>query len=53
VKLNDADLQGMPLRIVVGERGVGSGAVEVKHRRTGEVVNVPIVDLTPYISALL
>jgi prolyl-tRNA synthetase len=53
VKFNDADLVGVPLRIVVGERGVAAGVVEVKHRRTGEVVAVPIAGLPAYVNALL
>jgi prolyl-tRNA synthetase len=53
VKFNDADLIGVPLRVVVGERGVTAGVVEVKHRRTGEVVSVPIEGLVSYVGALL
>jgi prolyl-tRNA synthetase len=52
VKFNDADLLGVPLRIAVGERGVTAGSVEVKHRRTGEVVAVPIDGLVDYVDAL-
>jgi prolyl-tRNA synthetase len=36
VKFNDADLLGMPLRIVVGGRGVKDGVAELKVRATGE-----------------
>jgi prolyl-tRNA synthetase len=32
VKLKDADLIGIPLRIVVGERKIGEGKVEFRHR---------------------
>jgi len=35
VKFKDADLIGMPLRVVVGERGRSEGNVEIK-RRTDE-----------------
>ena len=35
VKLKDADLLGIPLRVVVGERGLRDGNVEIK-RRTDE-----------------
>lgn len=36
-KLNDADLMGMPYRIVVSERAAEHGGVELYHRSTGEV----------------
>lgn len=42
VKFNDADLIGIPWQVVVGERGLKEGKVEVKNRRTGEV---KLVDL--------
>lgn len=36
VKFNDADLIGIPLQIIVGERNLKENKVEVKNRRTGE-----------------
>ena len=36
VKLNDADLQGMPLRLVVSERSLEKGGVELKRRTETE-----------------
>ena len=36
VKFNDADLVGIPKQIVIGERNLKDGKVEVKDRRTGE-----------------
>ncbi len=35
-KFKDADLLGMPLHVVVGEKNVVNGKVEVKDRKTGE-----------------
>ncbi len=35
-KFNDADLIGIPIRIVVGKKGLADGIVEVTTRRTGE-----------------
>lgn len=35
-KFNDADLLGMPIQIVVGERNLKNNEVELKQRRTGE-----------------
>ena len=39
-KLAAIDLIGIPWQIVVGPRGMANGVVEVKNRRTGEVVEV-------------
>ncbi len=36
VKLNDADLRGMPLRVIVGERSLEAGGVELSPRRSPE-----------------
>ena len=35
-KFKDADLLGMPLQVIVGEKGLKNGEVELKTRRTGE-----------------
>ncbi len=40
VKFKDADLIGIPLRVVVGERGLKEGTVEVKWRTDKEAHNV-------------
>ncbi|SHE97036.1 prolyl-tRNA synthetase [Desulfacinum infernum DSM 9756] len=37
VKLKDADLLGIPVRVVVSQRGLKQGTFEVKVRQTGEV----------------
>ena len=36
----DADLLGMPLRLTVGAKGLKDGVVEMRDRRTKEVVKV-------------
>ena len=41
VKFKDADLIGIPLRIVVGERGLAEGNVEVKRRTDDKPTGVP------------
>ncbi|MGQ9602905.1 MAG: proline--tRNA ligase [bacterium] len=41
-KFKDADLIGIPVRVTVGERGIERGIVEVRLRRTGETVAIPI-----------
>ena len=45
VKFNDADLLGMPLRLTVGGKGLKTGALELKIRRTGEVLSVPVGEI--------
>lgn len=42
VKFKDADLIGIPLRVVVGAKGLKQGAVELKHRRSGDVDMIPV-----------
>jgi prolyl-tRNA synthetase len=40
VKFKDADLIGIPLRITLGEKNLKKGVVEIKKRRTGQVLLV-------------
>ena len=35
------ELIGLPWQIVIGPRGIENGVVEVKHRKTGEKVEMP------------
>jgi len=42
VKFKDADLIGYPLRVVVGPKTLAEGNIEVKARRTGEVIMLPV-----------
>ncbi|PTF04128.1 proline--tRNA ligase [Staphylococcus devriesei] len=51
VKFNDADLIGLPIRIVVGKRAA-EGIVEVKVRPTGESEEVHIDDLAKHVTSL-
>ena len=41
VKLNDADLLGLPLRLVVSPRNLNNGVVETKGRQESEASLVP------------
>ena len=41
VKFKDADLIGIPCRVTVGRRFLSDGEVEIKDRKTGEVVEIP------------
>ncbi|MBN1942858.1 MAG: proline--tRNA ligase, partial [Phycisphaerae bacterium] len=42
VKFKDADLIGIPVRVVVGERGLKEGLVEIKRRTDEKAANVPL-----------
>lgn len=42
VKFKDGDLIGIPLRLVVGEKGLKNGQVEIKNRASGEVEMVAL-----------
>ncbi|MBP8975262.1 MAG: proline--tRNA ligase [Bacteroidetes bacterium] len=39
-KFKDADLLGMPLQVIVGEKGLKQGQIEIKNRCTGERISV-------------
>ncbi len=52
-KLNDADLLGCPLRVVVGRRGLAEGMVEAVERGGGAVHNLPVEDAAERALALL
>jgi prolyl-tRNA synthetase len=41
VKFADAELLGIPHRVVVGERGLDAGALEYRHRRATDSVDFP------------
>jgi prolyl-tRNA synthetase len=45
VKFNDADLLGMPLQIIIGDRKLKTNQVEVKIRKTGERFDVELDNL--------
>lgn len=50
----DADLIGLPLRVVIGERDyLATGEIEVKVRKTGETLKVKKDDLLPTVKAKL
>jgi prolyl-tRNA synthetase len=45
VKFKDADLIGIPLRIVVGAKNLVQGNVELKIRKTGETRMIAVRDI--------
>ncbi len=51
-KFNDADLIGLPVQVIVGERGLKEGTVEVKVRKTGDRAKVKTEDLLAYLKEI-
>ncbi len=52
-KFKDADLMGMPLQVVVGERGLREKKIEIKIRKTGERIMLPMEEVVSRIKELL
>ena len=48
-KFKDADLLGMPLHVVVGEKNVVNGNIEIKERRTGKREIMPVDSVITYV----
>lgn len=53
VKFADADLIGWPYQVVVGQRGLSEGVVEVKTRATGEREKVPLAEAIAHVESAL
>lgn len=49
-KFSDADLLGMPYRVVISERSLASGGVELKLRTEEKGQVLPIAELIPFIN---
>jgi prolyl-tRNA synthetase len=41
VKFNDADLIGTPFQLIIGDKGLAQGTVELKQRKSGAVSKLP------------
>jgi len=52
-KFKDADLIGIPLRIVVGSKNLAQGNVELKDRKTGEVALLPVAEAVARVKSLV
>src|SRR5690606_8098493 len=52
-KFNDADLLGMPIQIVVGEKKLKENMCEVKIRKTGERFDVGLGELMKKVNEVL
>ena len=53
IKFMDADLIGIPLRVTLGEKNLKKGLVEIKKRRTGEIVLVKKEEVIPKIKEMI
>jgi prolyl-tRNA synthetase len=53
VKLKDADLIGIPVQVIIGEKALKEGRIEVKKRRGGEVAKIPVDRAVPEIIGIL
>jgi prolyl-tRNA synthetase len=52
-KFNDADLLGMPVQVIVGERKLKENKVEVKIRKSGERFDVELDSLIDRVKKML
>lgn len=53
VKFKDADLIGIPLQVVISEKNMKNGEIEIKIRRTGERLKVLTVDFYQKINEII
>ncbi|MGV3574997.1 MAG: proline--tRNA ligase [Devosia sp.] len=52
-KFATADLVGIPYQIILGPRGLKSGEVEIKHRKTGERETLPLATVVERVRSLI
>ncbi|MFN0159020.1 MAG: proline--tRNA ligase [Bacteroidota bacterium] len=52
-KFKDADLLGMPYQVIIGEKNLAQGKIEIKERRTGERSLVDVADAMERIRSLV
>jgi len=53
IKFKDADLTGIPVRITLGEKNVAAGFGEIRDRKTGETLRIPLAELANEAFALV
>jgi prolyl-tRNA synthetase len=52
VKFKDADLIGIPTQVILGEKNLKEGIVEIKDRKTKETVKVRVEEVVEKICGL-
>jgi prolyl-tRNA synthetase len=53
VKFKDADLIGIPHRLIIGEKNLKEGMVELKERKSGSVEKVRLADVAARVAQKL
>ena len=53
VKFNDADLMGLPVRLVISPRNLNNGVIEVRGRQDEEATTVPLAEVEETVRAKL
>jgi prolyl-tRNA synthetase len=53
VMFADAELIGIPHRLVIGERGLDAGTIEYKHRRAENAEQWPMTELVSRLTSIL
>ena len=53
VKFKDSDLIGFPIQIIIGEKKIANGEVEVKDRKTKEIKVVKISEAASAVKGLI
>jgi prolyl-tRNA synthetase len=53
IKFKDADLTGMPLQVVIGERNLKEGLVEIKDRKSGKAEKLPVEKIVNTVREML
>jgi len=51
VKLGSMDLIGLPWQLIIGPRGLAAGTVELKNRRSGDKIELPIDEAVARLTA--
>jgi prolyl-tRNA synthetase len=51
VKFKDADLIGIPYRVTIGPKKLAEGKVEVKIRKTGEVLSIDLAEVAGFLAS--
>ena len=53
IKFKDADLIGIPIKVIIGEKNAKQGIIEVKDRKTAKVDLIKSEDLIPHLKIVL
>jgi len=53
IKFKDADLIGMPIHIIIGEKNLKDNKVEIKVRKDGRRIIIPLIDIKDTVAGLI